>query len=117
MNLDKMLANFAQNGEPKYYVIGIWLVTKSYTPKGFLIDMIVSKGYGYEEAVDNIKKYEHSFRKKIETEMYLPLTVGKTVFEATKNSKEIYDLLTRGNAMPDNERIQELYKKVMEQEL
>lgn len=114
-NLDAMLKGVALNPNPKYYLIGVWLVTKDYTPKGFLIDIIVSKGYGYEDAIENIKEYERSFRK-MDTEIYLPLTVGETVFEATKNSKEFYDLIHRKNAMPDNEFIQNAYKKVLEKE-
>lgn len=115
-DLNIMLKGVALNPEPKYYLIGIWIVSKDYTPKGYLIDIIVSKGYGYEDAIENIKEYEHSFRK-IETEIYLPLTVGKNVFEATKESKVFYDLIHRKNAMPDDDFIQEAYEKVLEKEV
>ncbi len=115
MDLAKLLNNFQKNPEPKYYIIGVWLVSDSYTKDGFLVDMVVSKGYGCEDAIKNLKDYESSFRK-IKKEYYLPLTVGDTVLKATMNSKEIYDLLHRKNAMPDNKRIQELYKEVLSKE-
>ena len=111
-DISVMLKGVAFNPNPKYYLIGIWIVSKDYTPKGFLIDIIVSKGYGYEDAVENIRKYENSIRM-IETEIYLPLTVGNTVFEATKNFKNFYDLIHTNEVMPDNEIIQEAYNKVL----
>ena len=114
MNLDKLLDDFNNDRQPliKYYIIGEWIVTDSYNKKGFIIDILVCKGSNYLEAIQEAKEFNHA-TKKIEAEEYLPLSVGKTVFEATKNSKIPYGLLHRKEVFPDNEEIQKMVEETI----
>ena len=116
-NLNYLLKCISEGKEPliKYYIIGMWIITNDYTDNGFLIDFIVCKGVNVEEAIEEAKKYENTIRKiKPKEQVYLPLTVAKSIQKATINANEIYDLLIRKKVLFDENRIQELYNETLQ---
>lgn len=112
-SLDKLLDEFNKGTEPiiKYYAIGMWLITNDYNNDGYIVDIIICKGKLWEEAVKEAKEYENKI-KNITEEKYIPLSVGKSVLEATKDISRLYDLLVGKEVFPDNEEILEISRKV-----
>ena len=99
----------------KYYVIGMWLVTESYNKNGYIIDVIICKGKNLQEALKEASDYENEI-KNIEFEKYLPLSVGETVFEATKDIKDIYNMIHKDEMLPNNSYVEELVEKAKKKE-
>ena len=118
MDLDKLFEDVYNNvtHDPKYYVIGMWLITEDYNKDGYIIDIMVCKGFNWQEAVEEAKDYENKI-KKITDEKYLPLSVGKTVLEATKNSNKFYDLLAKKELLPDDEEILKIVEDTIEMDV
>ena len=116
-SLDKLLDDFNNGREPiiKYYVIGMWLITNDYNKDGYIIDFMVCKGQNWLEAVEEARKFKNSIMN-IKFEKYLPLTIGKTVLEATKNTDYFGQLLWKEEVMPDDERIQNSFDLVVEED-
>lgn len=117
VDLNRLLDDF-NNGREEvnyYYIIGMWLVTNSYNKNGYIIDIIVCKGENHLEAIDEAKEYQHKIRK-IEDEKYVPLTIGKTVLEATKNSSYFNNLLWNEEVMPDDEKVKNAFDLVLKKE-
>ena len=117
VDLNKLLEDFSNGKEEVYYyyLIGMWLITDDYNSKGYSIDLIVSKGRDMEEAIEEIKKYENKI-KRISGEEYIPLTIGKTVFEATKNASYFRDLLWDKEILPNDEIIKNSFDLVCRKE-
>lgn len=99
----------------KYYAIGMWMVTDSYNSKGYIIDIMICKGKNHEDAIKEASEYENEI-KNIEFEKYLPLTVGESVFEATKDIKDIYIMIHKNEMLPNNTYIDELVENVKKKE-
>ena len=106
VDLNQLLDDF-NNGKEEvifYYLIGMWLITDSYNKNGYVIDMRVCKGKSYKEAIEEAKEFKEKVMK-IESAEYIPLTIGETVLEATKNASYFKDLLWVEEVMPDDIKI------------
>lgn len=118
MNLDKLFEDIYNNVKhvDKYYVIGMWLITNDYNKDGYIIDIMVCKGKNWQEAVNEAKTYENKI-KNISEDTYLPLSVGLSVLEATKNSNKFYDLLARKEVLPNDEEILKLVEETKQKDV
>ena len=106
VDLNQLLNDFNTGKEEVifYYLIGMWIITDSYNKNGYIIDMMVCKGKSYKEAIEEAKEFKEKVMK-IESAEYIPLTIGKTVLEATKNASYFKDLLWVEEVMPDDIKI------------
>lgn len=117
VDLNKLLDDI-MNGREEiiyYYLIGMWIITNSYNKNGYVIDMMVCKGKNHNEAIEEAKEFKHKVMN-IEAEEYIPLAIGKTVLEATKNTDYFSQLLWKEEVMPDDEKIKNSFNLVVERE-
>ena len=117
VDLNKLLDDI-MNGREEivyYYLIGMWLITTSYNRNGYVIDMMVCKGKNWQEAVEEAREFKRSVLD-IEEDEYIPLSIGKTVLEATKNTDYFKKLLWVEEVMPDDEKIKNSFNLVVERE-
>ena len=117
VDLDKLLDDFNKGKKEVvyYYLIGMWLITSDYNKNGYIIDMMVCKGDSYKEAIEEAREFKEKVMK-IESAEYIPLTIGETVLEATKNASYFKDLLWVEEVMPDDEKIKNSFDFVVKKE-
>ena len=117
VDLDKLLddLNKGKKEVVYYYLIGMWLITNDYNKNGYIIDMMVCKGDSYKEAIEEAREFKEKVMK-IESAEYIPLTIGETVLEATKNASYFKDLLWVEEVMPDDEKIKNSFDFVVKKE-
>lgn len=117
IDLNKLLDDFNKGKKEiiYYYLIGMWLITNDYNKTGYTIDMMVCKGLSYQEALEEAITYENAI-KKIDEQEYIPLTIGESVLEATKNSDYFSHLLWKEEVLPNDERIQKAFDEVINKE-
>lgn len=117
VDLNKLLDDI-MNGREEivyYYLVGMWIVTTSYNRNGYVIDMMVCKGKTWQEAVEEAREFKRKVMD-VEEDEYIPLTIGKTVLEATKNTDYFKKLLWVEEVMPDDEKIKNSFNLVVERE-
>ena len=117
VDLNKLLDDFNKGKKEVvyYYLIGMWLITNDYNKNGYIIDMMVCKGDSYKEAIEEAREFENKI-KNIEAEEYIPLTIGISTLEATKNASYFKDLLWVEEVMPDDEKIKNSFDFVVKKE-